>query len=510
MHRRDLLKAGLGAGMLGLAGPAALRAAAADKKADRADKSGPRPNIIFLLIDDMGWRDVGCFGSTYYLTPNIDRLAREGMKFTDAYTCGPNCAPTRACLMSGQYTPRHGVFTVGNADRGSAKLRRLIPIKNKTQLAAEVVTLGETLHAAGYTTASMGKWHLGDGPTGPRGQGFDVNVGGNQAGHPRSYFSPYKNKDLPDGPKGEYLTDRLTDEALKFIENCARPTSPAAAKAAARDVAPKPFFLYLPHYAVHTPIQAKKDLTATYAARTPSGGQKNPKYAAMIDSTDQGIGRILNKLDELKIADNTVVIFSSDNGGVAGITSMAPLRGAKGMLYEGGVRVPTIVRWPGKVRAGSTCDTPVITVDFYPTLAELAGATLPDQPLDGRSIAGLLRGKALPERPIYWHFPAYLQGRGGRNPTWRTTPAGAVRLGEWKLLEFFEDGGLELYNLAKDIGEKTNLADKHADKRDELHKLLKAWRKAINAPVPTEKNPAYAPAATAATGKKRWRGKRGK
>jgi len=435
----------------------------------------------------MGWRDLGCCGSTYYETPNIDRLAAQGMMFSDAYTCGPNCAPTRASLMSGQYTPRHGIITVGNSDRGPEHLRKLIPQETKTVLNAEITTIAEAIKPAGYVSASMGKWHLGNDPGhGPVGQGFDLNVGGYEAGHPRSYFSPYKNPELKDGPEGEYLTDRLTEEALKFIE-------------ANQD---KPFFLYLPHYAVHTPIRAKKEMIAKYEAKEPSNGQGNPTYAAMIESTDQGVGRMMAKLDELGLTDDTIVIFSSDNGGVGGyealgikngeITSNAPLKGGKGMLYEGGIRVPLFVRWPGVVKPRTRCDEPVITVDFYPTLLEMAGAARPArQALDGQSILPLLRGAgSLKREAIFWHFPAYLQGGGG---TWRTTPAGAVRKGQWKLIEFFEDGRVELYDLVRDIGEKTNLADKMPEKAKELHNLLRNWRESVNAQVPTGLNPKYKP-----------------
>lgn len=451
--------------------------------------SGKKPNLIFVLIDDMGWRDLCCYGSRYYETPNIDRLASEGMMFTDAYTCGPNCAPTRASLMSGQYTPRHGVITVDSSERGPAHLRRLIPVPNKTVLESKIMTIAEALRPAGYVSASMGKWHLGDDPQlGPLGQGFDVNVGGYQAGHPRSYFSPYRNPELKDGPKGEYLTDRLTDEALKFVE-------------ANRD---RPFFLYLPHYAVHTPLQAKKDMVEKYKAKRESNGQGNPTYAAMIESVDKGIGRIMDKLDELRLTDNTVVIVSSDNGGVGGyrelgikgaeITSNAPLRGGKGMLYEGGIRVPLIIRWPDAVKPGTRCGIPVISVDFYPTLLEIAGApSTRFQALDGESIVPLLKGAgSLKREAVFWHFPAYLQGSGG---TWRTTPAGAIRKGKWKLLEFFEDKHIELYNLDEDIGEKKNLYEKMPEKAKELYKLLKDWRKSVNAEVPMKLNPEYDPSA---------------
>ena len=442
-----------------------------------------QPNIVLVFIDDMGWRDVGFMGSRYYETPNIDRLAGQGMVFTNAYANGPNCAPSRACLLSGQYGPRHGVYTVNTSSRGPSKLRKLIPIANTTVLDSKIVTIAEAIKPAGYVSASIGKWHLGNDPQfGPVGQGFDVNVGGYSAGSPaKGYFVPYNNPELPDGPPGEYLTDRLTDEALDFIETN-------------KD---KPFFLYLPHYAVHTPLHAKSELINKYKKKAGSNGQDNPKYAAMIESTDQGVGRIMEKLDELGLTDNTIVFFFSDNGGVKGITSNQPLRGGKGMLYEGGIREPMFVRWPGVVKAGTICDTPVIGIDLYPTILEMAGARKPrGKLLDGRSIVPLLKGrKSLNRKAIFWHFPAYLQGKaeGARDPYFRTRPGAAVRAGHWKLIEYFEDGTLELYNLKDDIAEQNNLAGVMPEKTSELHKLMLAWREAVNAPVPTELNPDYNP-----------------
>jgi len=489
-----LLGVGAAAAAAGSAAPRWLRAAA---DAPASSAAGTRPNIVLLLIDDMGWRDVGFMGSKYYHTPNIDRLAAGGMVFSRAYANAPNCAPTRACLMSGQYAPRHGVYTVGTSARGQAARRKLIPVTNTTTLNPKIVTIAETLKKAGYTTAMMGKWHLGgEAENCPEAQGFDLNIGGTEAGNPRSYFSPYHNPKIPDGPAGEYLTDRLTDEALKYLDAQA-----AGGAAAGGGTGKTPFFLYLPHYAVHSPLQAKKDMIAACAARPADGGQHNPTYAAMIESTDEGIGRILAKLDEHKFTDNTLVIFFSDNGGVMGTTSNAPLRGFKGMLYEGGIREPMIVRWPGHVKPGSKCDQAVIGIDFYPTLLELAGAPAPaGQELDGMSIVGLMTGsQKLAPRAIYWHFPCYLEGA---TPTgWRTTPAGAVQMGDYKLIEFFEDGHCELYNIVEDIGETKDLAASMPDKARELHDELVAWRKRVSAPVPTEKNPAYDPEA-AAKGKK--------
>jgi arylsulfatase A-like enzyme len=475
--RREFVKAiGLGAASCVLPGCAGAGNALSGSGGQNT------PNFVFIFIDDMGWKDVGFMGSKYYETPNIDKLAGQGVVFTSAYANAPNCAPTRACLMSGQYTPRHGVYTVGNSERGKARLRKLIPIRNKRTLAPEVVTIAEALKSAGYVTASIGKWHLGRGTeTGPEGQGFDVSIAGNRAGMTRRHFSPYRLANLSDGPEGEYLTDRLTDESLKFIE-------------ANRD---KPFFLYLSHYAVHTPIQAKKPVIDKYRNKEPDGGQNNPTFAAMVESVDQSVGRVMKRLDELGLTDNTVVIFFSDNGGVFGITSMEPLRGGKGTLYEGGIREPMIVRWPGKTRAGSVCDVPVIGIDFYPTMLDIAGAPKPaGQVLDGESIVPLLKGdKGLKRDAIFWHFPAYLQRNYGWKETWRTTPAGVIRRGDWKLIEYFEDGRLELYNLKDDIGEQNNLAHKMPDKTRQLHGLLKQWRKSVNAPVPTELNPAYSPGA---------------
>jgi len=485
MNRRAFLKscAAFGAGTFVLS-----------NRSLHVQTAAARPNIIFIMIDDMGAHDTGFAGSRYYQTPNIDKLAAEGMVFTNAYANAANCAPTRASFLTGQYTPRHGVYTVGTSARGSSKDRRLIPITNDTTLDAHHVTIAEALKPAGYTSASIGKWHMGTDPElGPLAQGFDVNVGGFSAGSPPGgYFSPYKNPFLPSGPEGEYLTDRLTDEAIAFIEANKN----------------RPFFLYMTHYAVHTPIQAKQELIDKYRDKPASNGQDNPTYAAMIDSVDQGIGRMMRKLDELGLADNTVVFFFSDNGGYAGATSNYPLRGFKGTFYEGGIREPMAVRWPGVVRPGTTCSTPVIGIDFFPTILEIAGADKPPgKLLDGRSIVPLLKGaQTLGRDAIFWHFPAYLQGNvaGARDPKFRTRPVGVVRKGNWKLMQFFEewvlDGGreaidtnnsVELYDLENDISETTNLANVNKAKRDELLDLLIDWQKSIGAPIPTQPNPGY-------------------
>ena len=447
-----------------------------------APPSGGRTNIVLISIDDLGWKDTGFQGSGYYETPNLDRLARQGMIFTNAYANAPNCAPSRASLLSGQYTPRHGVYTVGSPERGPAQLRAWIPPASQAILKPQAVTIAEALKPAGYVSACIGKWHLGSYPrTGPASQGFDVSIGGGPEGHAKSHFSPYGIVELQDGPAGEYLGDRLTSEAIKFVSN---PRN-------------RPFFLYLAHYAVHTPIEARKDLIEKYKAKKGTGGQEMPEYAAMIESVDEGIGRILETLDTLGLADSTAVFFLSDNGGSAQVTSMAPLRGSKGTLYEGGIRVPMLVRWPGRVRPGSVSEIPVSGVDLYPTILEIVGAKQPPgYILDGDSLVPVLKGtKALPPRSIFWHFPAYLEPDSGRRGPWKTTPCSAVRQGDWKLIEFFEDGHLELYNLRSDIGETRNLAKTMPDKAEELRRVLRAWRSSTRAPVPTVRNSKFDPRA---------------
>ena len=448
------------------------------------------PNVVFFFIDDMGWTDLGYSGSKYYESPHVDRLAASGTVFTSAYANAPNCAPSRACLMSGQYTPRHGIYTVGDPVRGNHPFRRLEPTENLTVLDDRFITLAEALQAGGYATAAMGKWHLGDDPTE---QGFDVNVAGCKWGSPSGggYHSPFRYPNLANPEKGEYLTDRLGAEACRFIE----------------ENKDRPFFLYLAHYAVHTPIQAKPELVAKYNEKRPTRRHDNPAYAAMIESVDDSVGAVLARLDELQLTDDTVVLFFSDNGGHGGVTSNAPLRGGKGELYEGGIREPMIVRWPGVTRPKSVCREPVIGVDFYPTLLEITGTKPPaDYTLDGESLVPLLKDpkSKLSREAVYWHFPCYLQSYLREQGPFRTTPAGAVRMGDWKLIEFFEDGRLELYNLADDLGETENLVEKQPEKAKELHAKMRQWRQETGAPVPTKPNPKYDPNAV-------WKdGKRGK
>lgn len=457
------------------------------------------PNILMIYLDDFGWRDTGYMGSDFYETPHLDQLAREGMIFTNAYSCAANCAPARACLMSGQYTPRHEIYNVGTGPRGNPKHRKLKHIPGTNTLDPKIRTWAAQLQKAGYATATMGKWHLSDDPL-P--YGFDMNIGGTHSGGPpRGYYPPHGNvPGLKDAPQGEYITDRLSDEAIKFI----------------RKNREKPWALYLTHFAVHTPLDAKKELLPKYQAKPKGKLHHHVAMATMIQAMDDGVGRIQTALEELELTKNTVVLFYSDNGGYGPATDMKPLKGYKGTYYEGGIRVPFFVKWPGVVEAGGRSEEPIIGVDLYPTICEIANAELPkDQPLDGKSLVPLFRGeKKWPERALFWHFPAYLQSYSvwneQRDPLFRSRPCSIIRLGDWKLHQYFEDGDLELYHLRDDIGETTNLAKKNPEKAQELLETLTAWQKEISAPIPSEPNPQYDADAEAKAIARKGQGKRGK
>ena len=437
-----------------------------------------RPNVIYLNADDLGVMDVGFMGSKLYHTPNLDRLANESMVFTDGYAPAANCAPSRAACFSGQWAVRTGVYTVGTSERGDAKDRMLIPTPNRMHLEDEVITIAEEFKKVGYRTAQLGKWHLGEDPTT---QGIDINVGGNTRGAPPTYFSPYQNPNLKDGPKGEYLTDRLTDEAITILEKF-------------KD---DPFFMYFPFYSIHTPLQGRPDLKKKYK----NNKQVHADYAAMVECLDENVGRLMGALDELGLRDNTIVLFSSDNGGIRKLSKQDPWRAGKGSYYEGGIRVPITVRWPGVVEAGSTCSVPVTGLDFYPTFLDAIGASpSPGKVLDGRSILPLLTGKSsFPKgRTLYWHFPIYLQNYAGeedqsRDAKFRTRPGTVLRKGKWKLHEYFEDGALLLFDLENDPGETKNLAQEKPKKLKVLKNDMYAWREQTQSPVPTRRNPKYIP-----------------
>lgn len=452
------------------------------------------PNLVFFLVDDLGWRDLGSFGSTFHLTPNIDALAASGMRFTQAYAASPVCSPTRASLLTGKHPARLDITDwIGGSQRGD-----LLPAEYQHHLPQEERTLAEVLKEAGYATGYFGKWHLGDAPNLPESQGFDVNVGGTGAGQPASYFYPYRAPEgrdpywdvpgLEDGAEGEYLTDRLTEEAMAFI----------------RAHAEGPFLLYLSHFAVHTPIQSKPDLEARYVARrdslpAPAGPvserehdrattrliQDDPAYAGMVQSVDESVGRILEGLRELGLEEDTIVLFMSDNGGLStvagnqmGPTTNEPLRAGKGWLYEGGIREPMIIRWPGMVAGGSVSEEPVQSTDFFPTMLEMAGLPpMPELHRDGMSLVPLLKEEGGVEREtLFWHFPHY-HGSGNR-------PSGAVRMGQWKLIEWFEDGAVELYDLQDDPGEEHDLSESEPAKTRELLERLKQWREEVGANMP--------------------------
>jgi len=436
----------------------------------------PTANIVFIMLDDWGWQDAAFMGSDYYLTPTIDKLATTSYRFNQAYSASPNCAPTRAALMSGQYSQRTGIFTVKSAARGKPQQRRLVPTTNKTVLADSVITLAESMKNAGYDTAFIGKWHLGAGDNGgPLVQGFDINIAGNHTGTPKSYFSPYKNATIKDGPNGEYLPDRLSQEAANYIK-------------ADHD---KPFFLYLSHYAVHTPMKAPQATIDKHKNRQGNKYHNNPIYAAMIEHSDNSVANVLKALEEKGIADNTWVILTSDNGGHHGVTQAPDLRGTKGMFYEGGLRVPLLIKAP-KQNKQVLIEQPVSTLDFYPTLLNIAQAPLPTrQMLDGDNLLPLFSHESLARDALYFHFPGYLEGGPHNTAHWRNTPSSMIRMGDYKLIEYFEYGQLELYNLTNDLKESKNLALIEPQITAKLYKKLQAWRNSTNAPVPTMLNPEF-------------------
>ena len=431
-----------------------------------------KPNVVLILADDFGWTDLACYGSKLYESPNIDQLARDGMKFTQAYSACTVCSPTRAALLTGKYPARlHITDWIPGQMPENPKM--IVPDWTK-YLPLDEITIARALKEREYATASIGKWHLGGEDYYPDQHGFDINIGGTDKPNTKHYFSPYQVATLTDGPQGEYVTDRLTNEAIRFIE-------------ANKD---KPFFLYLPHFAVHLPLQAKQALIKKYQAKIKPGmSQNNAVYAAMIDSLDQSVGRIRAELKKLDIADHTIVIFASDNGGRVPTTSNLPLRVGKGSCYEGGTRVPLIIDWPGVTKPGSVCDTPVISMDLYPTIAEAAGAPEAVQNAkDGVDLAPLLHQNGKLKRDeLFWHYPHYQHYQFGG-----ATPYSAIRKGDFKLIEFLDDMRVELYNLKDDIGEQHNLAETMPDKVEELRNRLHAWRTEVGAQMPT-RNPKYDP-----------------
>jgi len=447
----------------------------------RADEV--KTNVVLVLIDDLGWNDVGCYGSEYYQTPNIDRLAEEGMRFTDGYAACNVCSPTRAAIMTGKYPARLLLTQWLPSGRWSATKNRLREGRYVSNLPLEEVTIAEALREAGYRTAFMGKWHLGtETYYYPEHQGFDLNVAGRDYGAPGSYFYPFTGswripttgkrlyKETPlSGQEGDYLVDRLAEEAEGFI----------------RDSADKPFFLMLSHYAVHAPLQGKPDKIARYEQVPEPRRQGKPAYAAMVESVDESVGRVMNTLRERKLDDRTLFIFTSDNGGFAKATDNSPLRANKGSNYEAGIRVPVIIKWPGKTKPGSVSSEPIISTDFYPTILAATGHELrPHQHVDGRNLVPVMTGSgSLDREAIFWHYPHYNQ-----HP--QSFPSGVIRAGNWKLIEAYETGELSLYNLANDISETNDLSSSEPAKVADLHSRLKDWRDQVGAD-PMRPNPQF-------------------
>jgi arylsulfatase A-like enzyme len=443
-------------------------------------------NVLFILADDLGWRDLSVEGSTFYESPNIDRIAKLGMRFTQGYAACQVCSPSRASIMTGKYPARHGITEYIGAPEGIAWKRntRMLPPHYEHQLPGEDTTLAEAFREAGYRTFFAGKWHLGSEGSMPEDHGFEINIGGNRRGSPAGgFFSPYKNPKLSDGPAGESLPLRLGRETAKFIDNHAD----------------EPFLAYLSFYSVHAPIQSTKTRWDKYRARAaklpvPKNRflidrtspvrqlQDHPVYAGMIEAMDDAVGLALTALERNGLMDHTIIVFTSDNGGVSAgdgkATSNLPLRGGKGRQWEGGIREPYHIVWPGVVKPGSTCDTPVIGTDFYPTLLEMTGlGTRPKQHVDGVSLVPLLRGKTIAERPLYWHYPHY-GNQGGE-------PSAIIRDGNWKLIHYYEDGRDELYDLSQDEGEQRDLASSNSKQTKTMRDRLFGWLKQTGAHMPT-------------------------
>ena len=438
-----------------------------------------KPNIVLIVADDLGWSDLSYMGSEYYETPNIDKLSKSGMTFYNGYASSANCAPSRATMLSGKYHTEHGIYTVRNSDRGSRKTRKIIPIETKSTLDLDFFVIPEMLKEMGYTNGHFGKWHLGDVGFHPEQSGFDVNIGGNRHGGPGGYFAPYPNPELENEPKGEYLTDRIGDEVVKFIDINKENN----------------FFAYVPFFSVHTPIQSKPDYQKKYSNKESNEFHNRADYAGMIQSLDENIGKILDKIDALNLSENTLIIFTSDNGGIRAISNQYPLRAGKGSYYEGGIKVPMIFSWTGKIEAKTESYERISNLDFYPTIKKLVGYN-ESIDLDGEDLTPIFKGEKLKKRELYFHFPVYLepyrvQLDSGTDPLFRTRPGTVIIKDNWKLHHYYEDNKFELYDLEKDVSESENLSEINKEKKNELLIDLNNWRKTNNAPIPSRLNPYY-------------------
>lgn len=439
-----------------------------------------KPNIILINVDDLGWTDLGCMGSTFYETPNIDKLASNGCIFTRAYASAPNCAPSRANLLTGLQPSRHGVYTVGDSERGESLLRKLIPVQNKPYVDYDIPTIGHAFQDIGYYTGVIGKWHISKDPLK---HGFNENFAGCHMGMPKTYFSPYNIPTLKDGEDGEYLPERLANEVVNFIGRNKE----------------NPFFLYYPTYLVHTPLEAKDETVEKYKKkRDLNNRHKNPVYAAMVESLDDVVGKVMESLRVNNLLDNTLVLFTSDNGGIRSISRQTPLKAGKGALYEGGIRVPLIAHWPEKIKAGSTSQSMISNLDFFPTLLNLCGGNATELKLDGEDKRESLLGEEsnTKQEATLWHFPVYLgpyepQMDEGRDPLFRTRPCSMIMQGDWKLHYFYEDGVYELYNIKEDIGERFNVVEKEKETFKALKIKLQQLLDYYQMPLPTELNPEF-------------------
>ena len=432
------------------------------------------PNIIIINVDDMGWRDVGFMGSQFYETPNIDKLASLGMRFSNGYAAAANCSPSRACLMTGRWPTSHGIYTVGTSERGKSRNRKIIPVENKGLLDTSEIVLPATLKNHGYTTIHAGKWHLGEDA---RAYGFDVNIGGGSNGHPKSYYPPYGNVAL-DGQ--EHLTDEIMNRIITQLTSTSQP-----------------FFLNYAPYAVHTPIQAVESYLPKYRNKTPSNDQNNTEYASMIEHLDHNIGKLMSALTQGKMWKNTLLIFTSDNGGFYGITNQHPLRAGKGSYYEGGIRVPFLFVWNEKIEKNTQSHFPITNLDIFPTILSCLSTDQSALELHGSDLSPILFDHAEGwERSLFWHFPIYLEAyrvedNENRDSLFRTRPGSVIRKDDWKLHYYFENNEIELYNLESDLSERQDLANVEVSKKEELLSLLQEWWASTNVPIPEDLNPGY-------------------
>ena len=439
----------------------------------------PKPNIIIINVDDLGWKDLGYMGSEFYHTPNIDELSKQGVVFMNAYSGASNCAPSRASLMSGLNTPKHGIYTVGSPERGDKRTRKLIPAKNIRFLNDSINTIPKLLKSKGFVTANFGKWHINKDPLC---HGFDFNIGGSNKGNPgkNGYFSPYKIDFIESNLNGEYLTDRIAKEAISFFKKHQK----------------KSFFTNISFYSVHTPIQGKKKWLDFYKSKDGENGQDNNAYGAMVSSVDENIGKIIQSLKELNLYESSLIFFTSDNGGIRAISNQYPLRAGKGSYYEGGIKVPLIIKWPNMSQKNTVSYSNVSQLDFFPTILDVIKNDLKPNNLDGTSLKNHITNSTKIDRDLFFHFPIYLEAYSksedqGRDPLFRTRPGSVIVSNNWKLHHYFEDNKVELYDLKNDPSETINLIKTDREVAVKLFQKLKKWRKNNRVFIPSEPNPLY-------------------